>query len=456
MRNPEFVRNLWLQISPVRLLTAVGVLAVVVAVVLVSVKTGPLQSLADVSSVALVVALCAWGASAASATVRDEIRENTWNQQRMSGLTPWQITWGKLFGGTAYVWWVSLWILIVLAVARIAANDTLTLATEIATWVTIAIAIHALSMVAALGFRSSDGSRVEAIPLGIAAIAAIVTAQFVLSVALKGHHEQIWLGSEYSSVTVSLILAVPAMFWSVIGAYRSIRRELQEPLLPWALPACALTFGFLFAGFGDEVGSMLYRGLGVSLFLTTLLTWAAFLVEPHSAADLSDCITKFLAGQRRAALLQLSTSAALLALLLALALICATVSIADSRALATYDERTSIGVMSKAAPWGFLWIMIVAIRDFLVAHALQRISKTSRRAMGAFVVYLGIMYVAVPLALGGVFDKHAVKWWLPMSGPNDVSGAPGLVGPLLTLGVVIALCIRFFGRRDGVDTPKEN
>jgi hypothetical protein len=66
------------------------------------------------------------------------------------------------------------------------------------------------------------------------------------------------------------------------------------------------------------------------------------------------------------------------------------------------------------------------------------------------------MYVAVPLALGGVFDQHAVKWWLPMSGPNDVSGAPGLVGPLLTLGVVIALCIRFFGPRNGVDTPKEN
>ncbi len=460
MKNPEFVRNLWLRISPVRLIAAVGVLAVVVAVVLVSVSApnDPWEFLINLADTALLVALLIWGGATASATVRDELRGNTWNQQRMSGLSPWQLTWGKLFGGTAYVWWIAFWLILLWGIASFAVNKSAGLVMHIATWIAAAIGVHALAMIAALGFRSADGSRVQETSTVAWALPLIVLSQVFGSLLRDSETSILWYGRDFSPASIGLLLALPFMLWAVIGAYRSIREEMQEAMMPWALPACLFTFGFLLGGFGAEgaSGSLVLRGLVFSLLLTTLLTWLTYLAEPHSFSSLRDGLSEIRAGRTRVAMQQISSSTTLLLFLLVLAALCVVLTVTMQATPYQGGRDSLVGAIAEAAPWIYLWLMIVAIRDFLVAHVLQRIGKTSRRAMGAFVVYLGIMYVAVPLALGGVLGQHAVKWWLPMSSENEVSGAAGLVGPLLTLGVVIALCIRFFGRRDDVQTPTEH
>ena len=92
--NPEFRRQLWLQISVTRLILAPVVIAIVVALLASTDMTT--SAIHGAAWIAFSLAVLFWGTSAAGTSMRDEITGRTWNQQRMSRLTPWQLTSGKL------------------------------------------------------------------------------------------------------------------------------------------------------------------------------------------------------------------------------------------------------------------------------------------------------------------------------------------------------------------------
>lgn len=443
-QNAEFIRNLWLQISPARLIGAVAVIALVVTVVFFATDTTPWEVMVSVASAALTFVLIFWGATAARATVKDEIRGNTWNQQRMSGLTPWQITWGKLFGGTAYVWWISLIVLALWSAARIMTHDALDLHASVLTWMAGAVAVHAVAMIAAVGFRSADGSRIEEIPVGVLIVAILILTQSAVPFLLYQERGSTWHNTYLSHAQAMLLLTAPFALWAVVGAHRSIQREMQETLLPWALPLALLTFGFLFAGFIPTygIGASVLLGVIVSFSLTAALAWAAFFTEPQSIGTTRECLTLLRAGRIRDALSRMTTASVLLIMLCALGVICA-IGLAASASSSEPFAMTSAGErfgneLLNLAPVIFIWVIIVAIRDFCVTHALQAMSRTGTRAMGAFAVYLAVMYFAVPLLLRSTATA-AKDFWLPTS-----TSAPAtcLVGALASLALVVLLCRR--------------
>lgn len=443
-QNAEFVRNLWLQISPTRLISAVAVIALVVTVVFFAIDTTPWEVLVGVASAALTFVLIVWGATAARATVKDEIRSNTWNQQRMSALTPWQITWGKLFGGTAYVWWISLIVLALWSAARVMTHDALDLHVSVLTWIAGGIAVHAVAMIAAVGFRSADGSRIEEIPVGMLVVAVLVLTQSAVPFLLLRDQGSTWHNLRLSHPQAMLLLTTPFALWAVVGVHRSIQREMQETLLPWALPLALLSFGFLFAGFIPTYGIVesVLLGAIVSFALTAALAWAAFFTEPQSISTTRECFALLRASRVREALSRITTASVLLILLGALGVLCAIGLAASTSSLEPFavtspDQRFSNELL-KLAPVIFIWVIIVAIRDFCVAHALQAMSRTGTRAMGAFAVYVAVMYFAVPLLLRST-DASAKDFWLPTS-----TSAPAtcLVGALASLALVVLLCRR--------------
>ena len=60
-----------------------------------------------------------WGTRRAVNVLADEIAAGTWDGQRMSSIGPWTMAWGKLLGGTAYVWYCALLCLATYAAAEI-------------------------------------------------------------------------------------------------------------------------------------------------------------------------------------------------------------------------------------------------------------------------------------------------------------------------------------------------
>jgi len=60
-----------------------------------------------------------WGTRLAGDALINEIRDHTWDQQRMTSISPWSMAWGKLFGITIYVWYGAV---ICLAVFTVTAS----------------------------------------------------------------------------------------------------------------------------------------------------------------------------------------------------------------------------------------------------------------------------------------------------------------------------------------------
>ena len=99
--NPEFRRNLALELTTHPLLAMPGVmlLAFLLAYALAR-DLGGLRAVGWTAFGLFGGITVFWGTQLASASVLDEFRDNTWDTQRLSALGPWTLTWGKLLGGT--------------------------------------------------------------------------------------------------------------------------------------------------------------------------------------------------------------------------------------------------------------------------------------------------------------------------------------------------------------------
>ena len=108
--NPEFLRQIWLQFSLPRLiLTPVLLLLGAYAVYTSSDSAdGGVRNLIIASLGAFCVLVFLFGSYSVGMSISDEIQEKTWDQQRMSALTPWSMTWGKLFGAASFAWYGGL------------------------------------------------------------------------------------------------------------------------------------------------------------------------------------------------------------------------------------------------------------------------------------------------------------------------------------------------------------
>jgi hypothetical protein len=113
--NPEFQRNLWLEMSPSRALLMPLVIALIFAVF--SLNEG-LKGVGGAAAIIFFVVAIVWGPFKAARTVTDDVRDRTWDGQRMSSLSPAAMTLGKLFGSTIYCWYGAAFALAAMVVAR--------------------------------------------------------------------------------------------------------------------------------------------------------------------------------------------------------------------------------------------------------------------------------------------------------------------------------------------------
>src|SRR5512135_855823 len=122
MSNPEFKRNLWLSFSTHRLIGMPALLALTfMAVAMADFRDEVAGSLYTASIALFIFIVWLWGARNANATIVDELRDKTWDQQRMSALEPWTMTWGKLLGSTSFNWYGGLMCVVVIATSGFAA-----------------------------------------------------------------------------------------------------------------------------------------------------------------------------------------------------------------------------------------------------------------------------------------------------------------------------------------------
>lgn len=403
--NPELRRNLWLELTPHRLIAAPVVLLLVLLLVS-SRDERPWPAVYATASVILVLLVHFWGTRKAAEAVTEEVRERTWDWQRLSSLGPWSMAWGKLAGAAAFPWYGAL--LCIVAMAAAAAMDRMPqpVPWTIAGLVASGIALHGAALAASIQASRKDsrlGARIGTLFLiPIALVAAMTWLRGMPRTAPDVH----WGGASVALGTFVALSCVVFAAWAVLGAHREMQRELKVRALPWAWPAFALFAGAYVAGF-DEL-SRVGRGTAFvyATFIAALvLFYYGLFADVTTAMGLRRVALHARAGDWRRAFEELPLWATIVPLLGAFAVLATLQPWPEAWRL----PRRSLGAIPVA-------IFLVAARDALLL-AFFALGRRARRVEGATVLYLVLLNGVLPAlstAMGlDALASALLPWQLP-------------------------------------------
>lgn len=427
MTNPEFKRNLWLSFSPARLIGMPALLALTFAAAsIANLRTETAVNLYATSIGLFIFIVWVWGVRNANAAIVEELRDRTWDQQRMSALTPWTMTWGKLFGATAFNWYGGIICLAVVALSGVAAGkpDVLPmLITLCATGVLFHAALIALNLYTNQ-FESRIVQRGGVGWMGIAGVFLFIPT--FLSLLISGSmskHIEWWRMDVDSAIFVmdsTLLFAACATF----AAWRVVSNALQVRTLPWAWPLFAGILTLYLAGFmhGDTPAQLL---LTSGLVVSVGMTYTALISEPNT-----------LLRWRKLRLLQRSRdwrgwlehlplwpTTLLASFLFALLIV-----------LTGGEELANYGHMDSFQPQQALTITIMLLRDACVLLFFS-FAKNNKNAVGAAVLYLIVLNLLLPL-LTGIADLRTVRYLIL---PFETGHAPWSGVFIMILHVAFAI-----------------
>jgi hypothetical protein len=285
MINPEFKRNLWLSFSRTKMVGMPAVLSLIFLAIYVTYLPQSFFREVHTTSITLFgIIVWLWGASNASAAILDEIRNKTWDQQRMSALAPWSMTWGKLFGATAFNWYGGAICLCVIALTAPLVEGEPHLAITLLTLCAIAVLLHA-AMIASNLYVSQFGTR----PLQNASVGWVIVSIIVLKFLFDFRLDtaptdsRLWWGMEIDHALFWLFTALLFAFCFVFAAWRAMCSALQVRTLPWAWPAFALILTVYFTGqLPEEPGRLLPSLMIIGLLVSVVLTYFALFAEANT------------------------------------------------------------------------------------------------------------------------------------------------------------------------------
>jgi len=259
--NPELQRNLWLEASPVRLLLIAGLLLLVFAAASVA-PTG----IATPAGAALALYwffAVLWGTRSAASSVVVEIRERTWDSQKLSSIGPWEMVWGKLFGATAANWFGALLCLpfiLLHAASRAGAASALSYGLILLTLGVFAQAVSLLSSLVLIR-RNTGNLRLDVFLCQMAGIGAALAYyslwSSITAFERSGMSTIDWWGHAFNLSAFHLVSLLVFLGWALVGCWRAMRAELRFANGPYVWLAYLFYGAIYVAGFESWIGHRL-------------------------------------------------------------------------------------------------------------------------------------------------------------------------------------------------------
>jgi len=225
--SPEFSRNLWIELGSHRLLATPLVLASIFFLVYLVTNNSPnsyYQSFYYTGVVLYFAFTMVVGTKSASESISNELKEGTWDSQRMTSISPWAMTWGKLFGSTIFSWYGGL---IALCFGLLGAIELPNISSiDIALLLVAGILSHSVAMLFNLSLIARSRSIIESRSSYVFYLLLIFSAIALLKV-FGSSETIIWYGETYSIHYFFVVSVVVFSVWSILGVYRLIREELQ-------------------------------------------------------------------------------------------------------------------------------------------------------------------------------------------------------------------------------------
>jgi hypothetical protein len=425
--GPEFQRNLWLELTPRRIVFMIAILALIFFAAAVSGPTYTPYSAAETIYYLIVVI---WGARNAGLSVVGEIRDRTWDLQRLSAISAAEMTWGKLFGSTIYNWFGGAVCLAVMLVYGFAHGTPVSTILDFIYYVIVGIVAQATALLTSLVAirRRSAHSRLDVFLYQLLGVIAAIAVAYVWEAAdpasalLLGRRSAgiiPWWGAAISVRPFLLISLAIFTGWILTGCYREMRRELKMKNGPLVWLGFLVFIGLYVAGFDAwlpreaVMANWDVVALRLALASTTFgtLTYIMVLLEPKDRVLYRWYASRIASGSIGSALWSLQAWIMSYVATVLVALILVWWLFAHGFG-AFYPAIAAAGL-------GFL-TRDTAIFVFCAA--------TRRRGDIAAIVSLFALYVLIPAILDGIGLKTALPFFYPMP------SAPIWLGPAVVWG----------------------
>ncbi len=401
--NPELRRNLWLELTTHRLLAMPAVLLLVFGVIAGNAGSDWAATVQATALGFLVLLVVFWGSRQASESVAEEVRSRTWDWQRLSSLTPWQMAWGKLWGATAFSWYGGLFCI----AAMLATAGSLATSRQVG-WSVLAVigaglAIQGAALAASLQAARKDSKLGQRMGTLVFLPALVVASVVFLRFDGEHFHGITWFGATRDMRAFIALSALAFAFWGMLAAHREMSRELKVGRLPWAFPAFVAFLAVYISGFGDfQAGGMRSAFTFAGLIVSLTLTYYAIFAEHTTAMRLRRLVVQARAGRWRRVLEELPLWATALATAIVFAI-----------AAAAFPHSFDSSVPGKWIGGYPLAAVLFAVRDLgiLVFFAL---GLRARRVEAATLLYLALLWYVIPIFLNGVGAEVAGKFFLPL------------------------------------------
>lgn len=433
--NPEFRRNLWLQLSPQRLIAAPAVLLAPYLLVLQLGWPSP-AVMAELWRWAFWLIVVLWGTRRAADSLAEEVAGGTWDGQRMSALGAWSMGWGKLLGGTAFVWYCGLLCLTLYAVASLALRAPEAVAWTALLLVLVGLLAQAVALAGSLVFlRRMSGAR--RLPVTFSQLAGLaIFLMLPVGPFLAAEWRELagleWFGLPAGTPGFGLASLLLFLGWALLAIHRLMRAELQFRTWPWAVAAFALFLMVYLVGFQHgllrAVGAPAALWLATPIAVGTVLLYAALFAEAKDVVRYRWFLAALRAGDAGRAL---GLAPLWLPLYLILCGLVFAVLLSAEGLLAPVE--TPLFELPQASRWLALALLLFAARDIAFVLWLGFGSPRGRSDLAAL-IYLAVLYgpVSAIVAAGGT------GWLLPFLLPTETGHALATVGPPLLEAAAMA------------------
>jgi ABC-2 type transport system ATP-binding protein len=256
--NPEFQRNLWLELTPRRMVLMAGVLALVFFAA--ALTDGTVSGPGDAARWLYYLIVVVWGTRNAARSVVGEIRDRTWDVQRLSSLGADTMTWGKLFGATIYNWFGGAICLAVILADLFGTRGVAVTLIELVYYLAIGVIAQAAALLASLiaAGRRQSHSQLEVFVYQAAGLAAAIAVYLVWASADPAGSTLtdkapadiiVWWGLALDARAFLLLSLAIFTAWTLTGCVRQMRLELKMRNGPWVWLGFLLFIGIYVAGF---------------------------------------------------------------------------------------------------------------------------------------------------------------------------------------------------------------
>lgn len=440
LRNPEFIRNLWLELSPHRLIATPIILAL--TFYLFGTWKGP-DGVQSVSMILFLIVAVGWGSLQAAESVLAEIKGGTWMLQRLTAMDPWSMTWGKLLGSTAFAWYVGAWCLATFAVAGLYSHASLdvhlfdgNLMLALLYLVGAALLLQVMALISSLlnasWFRPQSRRYSRTSILFLLLLGLPFISLFTRSTGLSAVE---WWDIGFTPKYFWLISLYVFVAWGLTGCYMLMRKQLQIANSPRAWIAFVL-FLIVYADGFVRSDSFLANisttatamRIGFAMAVCIVASYLMVFWERTSVVDIQRLSQRLALGNYTEILREMPRWS-----------LTASLAFASGTAFITYllvmgHGRSMEGTLN-------LYAMTVAALGFLardLALVLYfHFSEKTERAVLTALIYLGILYFLLPSFVRILDLPSLLPWFLPNGDGTILSaGLPAFVQAMVMWTIV--------------------